>query len=54
MVVPSEDPDLQHEGEAWPAWAPAERDAILKPLRPLMTPRRERESEPGQLGAEAV
>jgi hypothetical protein len=54
MVVPSEDPDLEHEGEAWPAWTPAERDAILQPPRPMMTPRRDREPEPGQIDAEAV
>jgi hypothetical protein len=54
VVVPSEDPDLEHEGEAWPAWAPAERDAILQPPKPLMTPRREPQREADQIDAEAV
>ena len=56
MVVPSEDPDVEHEGEAWPSWAPAERDAILQPPKPLMTARREKEPEreSDQQGAEAI
>ena len=36
MTVPAEDPDLEHEGEAWPAWLPAEREAILQPPKPKM------------------
>jgi len=36
--VPSEDPDCQDEGEAWPAWAERDRDAILQPPRPQMQP----------------
>ena len=36
--VPSEDPDAQDEGEAWPTWFRRDRDAILQPPRPEMTP----------------
>jgi len=36
--VPSEDPDYQDEGEAWPAWTERDRDAILQPPRPQMKP----------------
>jgi hypothetical protein len=36
--VPSQDPDYQDEGEAWPAWADRDRDAILQPPRPQMQP----------------
>jgi len=36
--VPSEDPDCQDEGEAWPAWTERDRDAILQPPRPQMQP----------------
>jgi hypothetical protein len=38
LMVPAEDPDYEHEGEAWPKWLPAEREAILQPPRPLMKP----------------
>ena len=31
LRVPSEDPDYQDEGEAWPSWAERDRDAILQP-----------------------
>jgi len=36
--VPSEDPDAQDEGEAWPTWFRRDRDAILQPPRPEMKP----------------
>jgi len=36
--VPSEDPDYEDEGEAWPAWTERDRDAILQPPRPQMQP----------------
>ena len=36
--VPSEDPDYEDEGEAWPAWAERDRDAILRPPKPEMQP----------------
>ena len=36
--VPHEDPDYQDEGEAWPAWAERDRDAILQPPKPEMRP----------------
>jgi len=36
--VPSEDPDYQDEGEAWPSWAERDRDAILQPPKPQMQP----------------
>jgi hypothetical protein len=36
--VPSQDPDYDYEGEAWPTWAERERDAILQPPKPQMRP----------------
>jgi hypothetical protein len=36
--VPSQDPDYEYEGEAWPAWAARDRDAILQPPKPQMQP----------------
>jgi len=36
--VPSEDPDYEDEGEAWPSWAERNRDAILQPPKPQMQP----------------
>ena len=36
--VPSQDPDYEDQGEAWPAWAARDRDAILQPPRPQMQP----------------
>ena len=36
--VPSQDPDYEDQGEAWPAWADRDRDAILQPPRPQMQP----------------
>ena len=50
--VPSEDPDREDEGEAWPAWAERDRDAVLQPPKPEMQPaakvaeRAEAESDP--------
>jgi hypothetical protein len=36
--VPSEDPDYEDEGEAWPSALQRERDAIIQPPRPEMPP----------------
>lgn len=36
--VPSADPDYEPIGEAWPAWAERNRDAILQPPKPQMRP----------------
>jgi hypothetical protein len=36
--IPSEDPDAQDEGEAWPTWFRRDRDAILQPPKPEMQP----------------
>ena len=36
--VPSQDPDYEDQGEAWPAWTARDRDAILQPPRPQMQP----------------
>ena len=53
VMVPSEDPDAAPEGEAWPAWRPAHREAILQPPKPEIRPapqverRAEMEAEPG-------
>jgi len=38
VMVPSEDPNAEPEGEAWPTWQPAHRDAILQPPKPEMRP----------------
>jgi hypothetical protein len=38
VMVPAEDPDYEPEGEAWPAWQPARRDAILQPPKPQIRP----------------
>jgi hypothetical protein len=38
LHVPSEDPDWEDLGPAFPAWNPPERDAILQPPRPGLTP----------------
>jgi hypothetical protein len=41
VMVPSDDPDAEPEGEAWPAWLPAHREAILQPPKPEMRPARQ-------------
>jgi hypothetical protein len=38
MTVPSEDPDYEHLGQAFPPWLGPARDAILQPPRPEITP----------------
>jgi hypothetical protein len=38
LKVPSEDPDWEDLGEAFLAWSPPERDAILQPPKPQITP----------------
>ena len=38
LMVPSEDPDWDDLGEAFPSWAPPRRDAILQPPKPQITP----------------
>ena len=38
VMVPSEDPDYEPEGEAWPSWPTRDRDAILQPPKPELRP----------------
>jgi hypothetical protein len=38
LMVPAEDPDYEHEGEAWPSWQQPGRDAVLQPPRPELLP----------------
>ena len=38
LRVPSEDPEEQDVGPAFPTWNPPERDAILQPPKPEITP----------------
>jgi hypothetical protein len=38
LKVPSEDPDWDDLGEAFPSWTPPGRDAILQPPKPQITP----------------
>jgi hypothetical protein len=38
LKVPSEDPDFDDIGPAFPAWAPPDRDAILQPPQPQIQP----------------
>ena len=38
LIVPSEDPDWDGLGEAFPAWQSPSRDAILQPPKPQITP----------------
>ena len=46
VMVPAEDPDWQAEGEAWPAaWPNRDRDAVLQPPKPEMSPAPEVERE---------
>lgn len=35
---PAEDPDFDGLTQAFPAWAPPERDTILQPPKPQITP----------------
>ena len=36
--MPSEDPDFEDLGAAFPAWNPPEKDAILQPPKPEIPP----------------
>jgi hypothetical protein len=52
LKIPSEDPDWEEIGVAFPTWNPPQRDAILQPPKPKMTPSARilelaREPEPG-------
>jgi hypothetical protein len=38
LKIPSEDPDRENLGHAFPAWNPPERDAILQPPKPQIPP----------------
>jgi hypothetical protein len=38
LTLPSEDPDAEDLGPAFPAWNPPEREAILQPPKPEITP----------------
>ena len=38
LKIPSEDPDWEDLGEAFPAWSAVRRDAILQPPKPQITP----------------
>jgi hypothetical protein len=38
LKLPSEDPDQEDLGPAFPAWTPPERDAILQPPKPQIPP----------------
>jgi hypothetical protein len=38
LKVPSEDPDFEDLGHAFPIWNPPEKDAILQPPKPHITP----------------
>jgi len=38
MMTPTEDPDLDDLGPAFPAWAVPGRDAILQPPKPQLRP----------------
>jgi hypothetical protein len=38
LKIPSEDPDWENLGEAFPAWSAVPRDAILQPPKPQITP----------------
>jgi hypothetical protein len=57
LKLPSEDPDWEDLGHAFPAWNPTEKDAILQPPKPDITPSAKivelaREREPGWEAAE--
>ena len=52
LKIPSEDPDFDDTGPAFPAWTPPDRDAILQPPQPQIQPAAKilelaREPEPG-------
>jgi hypothetical protein len=38
IMIPAEDRDYEDLAPAFPAWTPAERDAILQPPKPQITP----------------
>jgi hypothetical protein len=38
LLVPAEDPDYEHLGQAFPAWKDPARDAILQPPKPEIQP----------------
>ena len=38
VQVPSENPDYEPEGEAWPSWPARDREAILQPPKPDLRP----------------
>jgi len=38
LMVPTEDPDYEPEGEAWPTWPTTDREAILQPPKPNLRP----------------
>jgi hypothetical protein len=38
LMVPSEDPDYEPEGEAWPSRPARDRDAVLQPPKPELRP----------------
>jgi hypothetical protein len=38
LKVPSEDPDFEDLGHAFPAWNPPGKDAILQPPKPEIQP----------------
>lgn len=38
LMIPSEDPDQEHLGEAYPPWATPEWEAILQPPKPEIQP----------------
>jgi hypothetical protein len=57
LKVPSEDPDFEDLGHAFPAWNPPGKDAILQPPKPEITPSAKilelsREPEPGREAAD--
>jgi hypothetical protein len=57
LKVPSEDPDFEDLGHAFPAWHPPGKDAILQPPKPEITPSAKivelaREPEPGREAAD--
>lgn len=37
-MIPAEDPDYEHAGPAFPAWAAPDADAILQPPKPSIRP----------------